>query len=226
MCKAWRQMRFWRAGHSRRLIRQERLGVGQAWHVAAQQAAPKTSLVEWAQQRVLFVQGMKPDEVLEVSLKLPFAPGAEANKDKSKEGNTQPGKQSQGTGGALLGKQRPGLGGLGTLLPRPRFTSPAAPLLAPQTPGLDGQSGSNANDGGHFVLRCGNLLMSAEVQLQSPCPACTQDAGWPGHLLPTDNLTPLIALWGRILYRNFGKDTGFWPLQNMDIFNRAGFWYK
>ena len=120
------------------------------------------------------MQGVKPDEVLEVSLKLPFAPGAEANTDKSKEGNTQPGKQSQATGGALLGKQRPGLGGLGTLLPRPRFTSPAAPLLAPQNPGLDGQSGSNANDGGHFVLRCGNLLMSAEVQLQSPCPACTQ----------------------------------------------------
>jgi len=152
---------------------------------------------------------MKPDEVLEVSLKLPFAPGAEANKDKSKEGNTQPGKQSQGTGGALLNKQRPGLGGLGTLLPRPRFTSPAAPLLAPQNPGLDGQSGSNANDGGHFVLRCGNLLMSAEVQLQSPCPACMQYTGWPGYLLPTDNTALFIALWGRILHRNSGKDLFF-----------------
>ncbi len=110
---------------------------------------------------------MKPDEVLEVSLKLPFAPGAsdELN-DRAKDGN----KQStagwvQGTGGALLGKQRPGLGGLGTLLPRPRFTSPAAPLLAPQNPPFsESQPGSTATDGGHFMLRCGNLLMSAEVQ--------------------------------------------------------------
>ena len=110
---------------------------------------------------------MKPDEVLEVSLKLPFAPGASSEEliDKAKDGNKQSlAGRVQGTGGALIGKQRPGLGGLGTLLPRPRFTSPAAPLLAPQNPtSSESQPGSTATDGGHFMLRCGNLLMSAEV---------------------------------------------------------------
>lgn len=111
---------------------------------------------------------MKPDEVLEVSLKLPFAPGesSEAPADRARYGNMlSTAGRAQGTGGALLGKQRPGLGGLGTLLPRPRLTSPVAPLLAPQNPTLsDAQSGCTASDGGHFVLRCGSLLMSAEVQ--------------------------------------------------------------
>ena len=114
------------------------------------------------------MQGLKPDEVLEVSLKLPFAPGASSEElsDKARDGNKQSSVgRLQGTGGALLGKQRPALGGLGTLLPRPRFTSPTSPLLAPQNPALsDAQSGSTATDGGHFMLRCGNLLMSAEVQ--------------------------------------------------------------
>ena len=116
---------------------------------------------------------MKPDEVLEVSLKLPFAPSesTEALDDRAKLSNKQSAAaaRTQGTGGALLGKQRPSLGGLGTLLPRPRFTSPAAPLLAPQNPALsDAKSGSTAKDGGHFILRCGNLLMSAEVQSSPP----------------------------------------------------------
>lgn len=118
------------------------------------------------------MQGAKPDEVLEIDLKLPFAPGApeEAPSDKAKDGSAPASKQSapgqaQGTGGALLGKQRPGLGGLGTLLPRPRFSNPASPLLAPPSPALtDPQTGGSTSDGGHFMLRCGNLLMSAEVR--------------------------------------------------------------
>ena len=119
------------------------------------------------------MQGLKPDEVLEVNLKLPSAPGASSeamesnDKDSSASTSKQTSGQAQGTGGALLGKQRPGLGGLGTLLPRPRFAGPASPLLAPlnpSAPGTDPQSGSTASDGGHFVLRCGNLLMSAEVE--------------------------------------------------------------
>ena len=119
------------------------------------------------------MQGLKPDEVLEVNLKLPSAPGesSEAMESNGKDSSASASRQSvsgqaQGTGGALLGKQRPGLGGLGTLLPRPRFAGPASPLLAPlnpTAPGTDAQSGSTASDGGHFVLRCGNLLMSAEV---------------------------------------------------------------
>ena len=113
------------------------------------------------------MQGMKPDEVLEVSLKLPFAPGAPSEEASVPAGRQGTSGQSQGTGAALLGKQRPGLGGLGTLLPRPRFAGPATPLLAPQNPALsslDPQSGASGSDGGHFVLRCGNLLMSAEVR--------------------------------------------------------------
>ena len=119
------------------------------------------------------VQGLKPDELLEVNLKLPSAPGAssEATESNGRDSGASTSKQSvseqaQGTGGALLGRQRPGLGGLGTLLPRPRFAGPASPLLAPPNPtvpGTDAQSGT-ASDGGHFVLRCGNLLMSAEVE--------------------------------------------------------------
>ena len=133
------------------------------------------------------MQGLKPDEVLEVNLKLPTAPGAssEATESNGKDSGASTSKQNasgqaQGTGGALLGKQRPGLGGLGTLLPRPRFAGPASPLLAPLNPtitGSDAQSGSTASDGGHFVLRCGNLLMSAEVErapgvVSSNMPTC------------------------------------------------------
>ncbi len=132
---------------------------------------------------------MKPDEVLEVSLKLPFAPNesSKALDDKAKAGNKQSAAgRVQGTGGALIGKQRPGLGGLGTLLPRPRFTSPAAPLLAPQNPALsDTNSGSTAKDGGHFILRCGSLLISAEVKSSPTSLQCVCN-----HSLSTPQHTP------------------------------------
>ena len=79
---------------------------------------------------------------------------------------------SRAQAGALLGKQRPGLGGLGTLLPRPRFTSHAAPLLAPQNPPFsESQPGSTATDGGHFMLRCGKSPHVCRGRATAECPA-------------------------------------------------------
>ncbi len=62
------------------------------------------------------VQGLRPDEALEVSLKLPFAPGSEAAAPAQ-----QPAPAPAAGGATLGGKRRGGLPGLGTLLPVPRF---------------------------------------------------------------------------------------------------------
>lgn len=120
-----------------------------------------------------FAQGQRPDETLDVNLKLPFAPGSSgtansvapkpAASSATPTSTTPP--AGAGTGAALLGKRR---AGLGALLPMPRFGGAAAPpALLPQpaaaavdTPGAGGDN----QQGGNFVLRCGQLLMSAEVR--------------------------------------------------------------
>ena len=117
------------------------------------------------------MQGLRPDEALEVSLKLPFAPGSEAGaRATAGDAAQQPAPApaaATGTGGALLGgKRKGGLPGLGTLLPVPRFgngvSAQQLTLLPP--PAVPEAAGAPSDgDGGHFMLRCGNLLMSAEV---------------------------------------------------------------
>ncbi len=139
---------------------------------------------------LVFAQGQRPDETLDVNLKLPFSPGsspatnaAPSNKAAASTSTAPPAASpaGSGTGGALLGKRRAGLGGLGTLLPVPRFAGAAAqpPLLSQPagaaTAGDASAPGSDGHQGGNFMLRCGQLLMSAEVRaltmnrVFSPC---------------------------------------------------------
>ena len=118
-------------------------------------------------------QGQRPDETLDVNLKLPFAPGssgaAKSATPKPAASSAVPGpaapQAAAGTAAALLGKRR---AGLGALLPMPRFGGAAAPpsLLPHPTAAAAADTPAAAGDnqqGGNFVLRCGQLLMSAEV---------------------------------------------------------------
>jgi hypothetical protein len=109
-------------------------------------------------------------------LKLPFLPGSEAS-DNAASSDTAPlevvppvaTSAPLGTRAALLGQRKAGLGGLGNLLPMPRLGGPA--LARPELP-LPGSAeqpagAGKADDGGHFMLRCGQLLMSAEARMRS-----------------------------------------------------------
>lgn len=110
-----------------------------------------------------------------MNLKLPFAPGSSGKaaslaptNGAAPAGTAAPGPPAAtGTGGALLGRRRAGLGGLGTLLPVPRFGGAAAPpSLLPQSAAAAADApgaGADSSQGGNFMLRCGQLLMSAEV---------------------------------------------------------------
>lgn len=115
-----------------------------------------------------------------MDLKLPFSPGSETNgitaaaSEQSEAATSAPAVlpspgQPAGTGAALLGRRRAGLGGLGTLLPMPRgFGSQGAAAAVPTMPYVAAAEqqpgGGSGSDGGHFMLRCGQLLMSAEVR--------------------------------------------------------------
>ncbi|CAL8466123.1 g5659 [Coccomyxa elongata] len=126
-------------------------------------------------------KGQRPDETLDVNLKLPFAPGSSGTTKsvapKQAAASATPASAAPsagaGTGAALLGKRR---AGLGALLPMPRFGGAAAPpALLPQpasaasdTPGAGGDN----QQGGNFVLRCGQLLMSAEVNAKASRVEC------------------------------------------------------
>lgn len=80
----------------------------------------------------------------------------------------------------MHGQHRSPLAGLSELLPVPRFaaqkllpagganTASAAPSGAPKTGGATEAGGAaNGDGGGHFSLRCGQLLISAEVRTNS-----------------------------------------------------------
>ena len=115
-----------------------------------------------------------------MDLKLPFSPGSATNTARAAAAEEAAGAtaasamlpkpgQPLGTGAAMLGRRRAGLGGLGTLLPMPRAFGSQGPAAVPLVPNLAAAeqqpSAGNGNDGGHFMLRCGQLLMSAEVEV-------------------------------------------------------------
>ena len=90
-------------------------------------------------------KGSRPDEALDVTLKLPLLdPGPAADAARAAKAATSP-EIGSGPFGIKLGD----------LLPLPGFGGPAA-RTHPAEAAQDG-------GGGHFSLRCGQLLMSAEV---------------------------------------------------------------
>ncbi len=108
-------------------------------------------------------QGARPDEALDLDLALPFSP-AQASQAPAPSAPPAPPAAAQQP-------RRSPLAGLGDLLPVPRFGAQkllpaggasgasAAPAGAAEPAG-----GADSDGGGHFALRCGQLLISAEAR--------------------------------------------------------------
>jgi len=132
-------------------------------------------------------QGARPDEALDLDLALPFSP-AQASQAPAAPAAAPPPPPA-----AAQQPRRSPLAGLGDLLPVPRFGAQkllpaggasgasAAPAGAAEPAG-----GADSDGGGHFALRCGQLLISAEAR-RPPC-------GRPGLRRCTSALSSALRL--------------------------------
>ena len=90
----------------------------------------------------LQAKGARPDEALDIALKLPLL-----NPELTKtQRAAQPGAAPEGSAGLLKFN-------LGDFLPKPVLDSDS----------LESQDSGDLEGGGHFSLRCGQMLVSAEV---------------------------------------------------------------
>ncbi len=94
----------------------------------------------------LQAKGSRPDEALDISLNLPIL-----KPDLARTQRTAQPEQLQETSSGLLKFN------LGDFLPKPVM----------DTEGVEGQDADLEGGGGHFSLRCGQMLVSAEVCTRS-----------------------------------------------------------
>ncbi|KAK9840821.1 hypothetical protein WJX81_007219 [Elliptochloris bilobata] len=129
----------------------------------------------------IHAKGSRPDEALDLDLALPFTPSQASQAPKDAPAAAAPQRPSPSPPQQQQPQHRSPLAGLADLLPVPRFAAqkllPAGGASAASVTsgggGAPEASGpSNGDGGGHFALRCGQLLISAEANARASRVEC------------------------------------------------------